>query len=455
MKKPSARAVSAVSRGAARKASPEVRASLAPYRAKRDFEKTGEPSGDESPALKATPPRKASKPLGFVIQKHAASHLHFDLRLELDGVMKSWAVPKGPSLDPAIKRLAMEVEDHPMDYNSFEGTIPKGQYGGGTVMLWDRGTYSADEVGPGESQPDAIRRGLQSGKLAFTFHGERLQGSFALVRTRRGEERAEWLLMKHSGDTARPGSEIVAEIMTSVASGRTMEAIAGAKDKKWQSNRKADELTTLLDAFENGTVKAMEPGSVADRPGPGMWALEPYYHGERAFAFAANGTARLLIPERGRTGGRNASVDGLDTADVQRALESLARQHERVLVFDGIVVSTPLAAGRVRDDGKARAALVIVDLLVDDGTLLVEEPWIERRMRLDALLGTNGERAHVRIDTRVERALLAGEFVITDSEGARDDARRRDWFSAVAKRIDARYEPGRSELWRVLEPRRR
>ena len=121
-----------------------------------------------------------------MIQKHAASHLHFDLRLELDGVMKSWAVPKGPSLDPAVKRLAMQVEDHPIEYNAFEGTIPKGEYGGGTVMIWDRGTYTYggdDDVEPVE----ALREGYARGDFKFVLHGKRLKGSWVLVRTRRGD----------------------------------------------------------------------------------------------------------------------------------------------------------------------------------------------------------------------------------------------------------------------------
>lgn len=205
----------------AKKAPAKVRESLAPYLAKRDFEVTAEPSGDK--------PVRGGQALAFVVQKHEASHLHFDLRLEVDGVMKSWAVPKGPNVDPTVKRLAMEVEDHPIAYNPFEGTIPKGEYGGGTVMLWDRGTYTPDEVLPGESENEAAGRALKAGKLAFTFHGKRLKGSYALVRTRRGESRAQWLLIKHKDLFAEEGSDIVAETMTSVASGRRMEEIASGK----------------------------------------------------------------------------------------------------------------------------------------------------------------------------------------------------------------------------------
>src|SRR5687767_1742009 len=178
---------------------------LAEYRRKRDFSKTAEPSGDIAPPA----PSKGS--LRFVIQKHAASHLHFDLRLELDGVMKSWAVPKGPSVDPGVKRLAMEVEDHPISYNTFEGTIPAGQYGGGTVMLWDRGTYSAVEGGT-----QALREGYARGKLDIHFHGERLRGPFALVRTARSEGKPQWLLIKRSGEGADTDRDIVAEEITSI-----------------------------------------------------------------------------------------------------------------------------------------------------------------------------------------------------------------------------------------------
>src|SRR5881392_778629 len=212
-----------------------ARAQLAEYRKKRDFTRTREPSGEKEAA-----PARVGR-LRFVIQKHAASHLHFDLRLEVDGVMKSWAVPKGPSLNPSVKRLAMQVEDHPIDYNTFEGTIPKGEYGGGTVMLWDRGTYSSDTATSPREEDDAIREGLRRGDLKITFHGERLHGSFALIRMKFSRDsstsaKPQWLLIKHRDEFATDG-DVVAENMTSVESGRTMEEIASGKAAVWHSNR--------------------------------------------------------------------------------------------------------------------------------------------------------------------------------------------------------------------------
>jgi bifunctional non-homologous end joining protein LigD len=222
---------------------------LAEYRDKRDFSRTAEPAGGGS--------RSAHKP-AFVIQKHAARNMHYDLRLEHDGVMKSWAVPKGPSLDPSVKRLAMQVEDHPIEYNKFEGTIPQGEYGGGTVMLWDRGTYSY-----GGSNPDpeeGVRQGLQKGDFKFVLNGKRLKGSWALVRMRRGEPgKPQWLLIKHNDEYANPASDLGAEHDTSVATGRTMNEIAEGKSRVWHSNREAERTTAKPE-----TRKA-EPESAYER----------------------------------------------------------------------------------------------------------------------------------------------------------------------------------------------
>ena len=204
---------------------------LSEYRRKRDFSRTREPAGGA---------RAKSSRLAYVIQKHDASRLHFDLRLELDGVMKSWAVPKGPSLDPSVKRLAIHVEDHPIEYNEFEGTIPEGEYGGGTVMVWDRGTYTS---AGGSTDPEAdLREGYRRGDLKVVLRGKRLKGSWVLVRTRgwgaAKNRKNQWLLIKHRDDAADPDSDPVEEHVTSVKSGRTMEEIAEGKPAKRSPKRR-------------------------------------------------------------------------------------------------------------------------------------------------------------------------------------------------------------------------
>jgi bifunctional non-homologous end joining protein LigD len=232
---------------------PTAKEQLTEYRRKRDFGKTAEPEGG-----KESPKRKAkAKKLEFVIQKHAASHLHYDLRLELDGVMKSWAVPKGPAPDPSIKRLAMQVEDHPMEYNTFEGTIPQGEYGGGTVMLWDRGTYEP-EKGEGE---EGVREGYRKGDLKIVFHGKRMKGSWVLVRTRgwgSGSGKPSWLLIKHRDEHAEKGDALVERHLTSVVSKKTMEQIGGAVKKRvWHSNRSSDDAGDATISVRRGRTKSI------------------------------------------------------------------------------------------------------------------------------------------------------------------------------------------------------
>jgi bifunctional non-homologous end joining protein LigD len=202
---------------------------LTEYRRKRDFTRTGEPEGGK---------RKKSPRLAYAIQKHAASRLHYDLRLELDGVMKSWAIPKGPSLDPSVKRLAIHVEDHPIEYNAFEGTLPEGEYGGGTVMMWDQGTYTSP--GQEDDREDALREGYRKGDFKFVLRGKRLKGSWVLVRTRAGGDKSrqnQWLLIKHRDAEADPDTDPVAEHLTSAKSGRTMDEIAEGKPAKRARNR--------------------------------------------------------------------------------------------------------------------------------------------------------------------------------------------------------------------------
>src|SRR6185369_3815857 len=193
------------------------------YREKRNFRATPEPRGRVA--------RSKAKELSFVIQKHAASHLHYDFRLELNGVLLSWAVPKGPSLDPHDKRLAMHVEDHPLEYGGFEGIIPPHQYGAGTVMLWDRGTWTP------EGDPQA---GYAKGHLNFQLDGEKLRGGWSLIRTRGskygGKGDKAWLLIKENDEFAQ-SEPIVDEAPDSVVSGRSLEEIARDRENEWHSNR--------------------------------------------------------------------------------------------------------------------------------------------------------------------------------------------------------------------------
>jgi len=195
---------------------------LAEYNRKRRFGVTPEPAGKQGKVRK--------KELEFVVQKHRASHLHYDFRLEHDGVMLSWSIPKGPSLDPSVRRLAMQTEDHPMDYNQFEGVIPEGEYGGGTVMIWDRGTW--------EPEVDDVDRALQKGDLKFKLHGKKLRGSWALVRMRD----RQWLLIKHRGDKYASTEDITAK-NRSVVSRRSLSSIAraaGASEKQLALAKEAD-----------------------------------------------------------------------------------------------------------------------------------------------------------------------------------------------------------------------
>jgi bifunctional non-homologous end joining protein LigD len=185
------------------------------YRKKRDFKISPEPSGEKSPA------RAPKSSLVYVVQKHRASHLHYDFRLEFQGTLLSWAIPKGPSLDPSVKRLAMHVEDHPVEYASFEGVIPEGEYGGGTVMVWDKGTWSPES-------PD-VAAALEKGDLKFILHGKKLKGSWVLVRTRGfgSSTKTSWLLIKHRDNFASE-VDIAGEMPRSALSNRLLSEIAQA-----------------------------------------------------------------------------------------------------------------------------------------------------------------------------------------------------------------------------------
>ena len=187
---------------------------LSLYKKKRSFNKTPEPTGGKS----------SSTQLHFVVQKHDASRLHYDFRLEMEGVLKSWAVPKGPSLNPADKRLAMMVEDHPYDYKNFEGIIPEGNYGAGTVMVWDEGTYESLEPGTKAEQEKILLKQIKAGSLKFQLNGKKLKGEFALVKLKSSDEKNAWLLIKHRDKYAKESD--VTSKDKSVISGKTITKIA-------------------------------------------------------------------------------------------------------------------------------------------------------------------------------------------------------------------------------------
>jgi bifunctional non-homologous end joining protein LigD len=252
---------------------------LGRYNEKRNFNKTPEPAGKY----------RAKSGYGYLIQKHAASHLHYDFRLELNGVLKSWAVTKGPSLDPHTKRLAVEVEDHPVAYGSFEGTIPKGEYGGGTVMLWDTGTW--EPIGDPEEQ-------IEQGKLSFYLHGERLKGEWSLVlmRGRKQYGKKNWLLIKKDDEYAIPDDEdeFLKEETTSVVSNRSMEAIAAAEDNVWKNN-KANPVKKKLKNSAIPTFIPPELATLSDKmPESNEWVHEIKFDGYRIIARIENGEVVML-----------------------------------------------------------------------------------------------------------------------------------------------------------------
>jgi bifunctional non-homologous end joining protein LigD len=385
-----------------------TRAELTEYQRKRDFDRTTEPSGESEVT--------AGTGLRYVIQKHAASHLHFDLRLELDGVMKSWAVPKGPSLDPAVKRLAMQVEDHPISYNAFEGTIPRGEYGGGTVMLWDRGTYTPDEARADEEAEAAVRRGLRAGKLSFSLLGQRLGGSYALVRTERGAK-PKWLLMKHRDDWAAPGSDITAEVLTSVGTGRTMDEIAAQRDRVWRSNRGGQSVAGRSRTSGTGgdggdaVISRMQPTPARAAPAGVGWTFEAWHGGTGVIAWVTPESARI-VDDRGTDRTRSC-------ATIVRDLVALAGRTKRSFVLDGEIA-----------DQDGVPMLLVGDMLLDGDEALLHRPWQERRGALDALF-------HRR---RVPHARRQQTY--SDHVAVQRAAQRHGWPGVIARRVDAAYLPG-------------
>ena len=421
---------------------------LSTYRKKRDFEKTSEPSGD----VKVAP----SKQRRFVIQKHAATRLHYDLRLEWDGVFKSWAVTRGPSLDPHDKRLAVEVEDHPLDYGDFEGTIPEDQYGGGTVQLWDRGYWDS---------PDP-ERGFAKGDLKFNLHGDKLHGSWVLVRMkgdRYGGKPTNWLLIKHRDEYVREGEENdILDEDRSVASGRSMAEIKAGKgkapkpfmlakgsktkaDATWDSNRGSAAEARAKTKAASAPAKAKKVSATPDfvppqlcasveRPPSGAaWCHEIKFDGYRVQLRVEDGEVALNTRK------------GLDWADKFPAIAKEARSLPDALIdgeiaaidHNGLPDFSALQAA-IADGKTDKLVYYAFDLLFADGEDLRALPLRERKARLKRLLEARKGKA---------KQILYVEHFEEDGEAVLESAKRLQLEGIISKKLEARYHSGRSESW--------
>jgi bifunctional non-homologous end joining protein LigD len=429
---------------AAKRKTKAAKTPLAKYQAMRDFSVTAEPSGKGKVA-------RAGR-LRFVIQKHEATRLHYDFRLEWDGTFHSWAVTRGPSLDPGEKRLAVEVEDHPLDYGDFEGTIPKGQYGGGTVMLWDRGFWAPE---------GDIGKMFAKGDLKFTLNGGKLHGSWVLVRMRHDRnarggphsnnkaKRNNWLLIKHQDKSARGGDgETILKKDHSIASGRAMKAIAAGSGKKpkpfmratsfkadavWQSKGKKDEEPVAKAKKAAAMPRFIEPQlcRLVDQPPSGTdWVHEVKFDGYRMQLRVADGKAMLRTRK------------GLDWTDKFSAIARAAAKLPDCLI-DGEICAldhngAPDFAGlqAALSDGKTEPLIFFAfDLLFATGEDLRPLPLSERKERLEALL--KKADTHLRF---VEHFTTGGDAVL-------QSACRMNLEGIVSKRSAAPYRSGRGDDW--------
>jgi bifunctional non-homologous end joining protein LigD len=420
---------------------------LEEYRRKRDFRKTSEPVG--------APPRRdeaATEP-AFVVQKHRARRLHYDFRLELDDVLKSWAVPKGPSLDPAEKRLAVEVEDHPLEYGGFEGVIPEGEYGGGTVMLWDRGTWA-----PADPDPAGA---LRNGALKFVLNGEKLRGNWMLVRLhgrkKADERQRNWLLVKERDAAAVPGSggAVTADLPFSVASGRSLDGIAADRDRVWHSDpqgttaypvaaspspKKGRRGPPVPAAREGSMPEALKPQlAVLARQAPdgSQWLHEIKYDGYRLLARIARGEVRL---------------------ETRSGLDWTAKFPELARHFGGLPVETALIDGEVVDlaaDGTTsfsglqdalssgatgRLRFFAFDLVYRDGWDLTEAALEDRKAALAQIVPREGLGA-----------LRYSDHQVGQGPAVLRHACKLGLEGIVSKRRDSPYHAGRDASWRKVK----
>jgi bifunctional non-homologous end joining protein LigD len=412
---------------------------LATYVAKRDFDKTPEPSGAKTKAKAGAPKR-----LGFVIQMHRATRLHWDFRLEADGVLKSWAVPKGPSLNPADKRLAMHVEDHPFDYRTFEGIIPKGNYGAGEVIVWDRGTYRLVEGSD-------VTQQIAKGSLKFELFGKKLHGTFALVhiKGRDGEENA-WLLIKERDDAVDPKWR-VEDHAESVKSGRTLADIArDPRAPHWISNRpesaaaRAPRAAPKLAPLPEVTQPMLATAIDAPFDDP-KWLFELKWDGYRALArIERDGTVNLT------------SRNGNDFAKKFPELATLADAFsERPLIVDGEIVVLDSKGrpsfgalqerldrfGRA-DPGKRPVTFIAFDLLYGNGRDLRGEPLEARKAALESIVTGRGP-------------VMYSKHVLGDGRKLFELAQARGLEGVIAKRRASPYQERRTRDWLKVKTQQR
>ncbi|WP_375188880.1 DNA ligase D [Sphingobium yanoikuyae] len=405
---------------------------LATYRAKRDFARTAEPSGATQPAAGN----------GFVVQKHAAFRLHYDFRLELDGVLLSWAVTRGPSANPDDKRLAVRTEDHPLDYARFEGTIPKGEYGGGTVMLWDNGTW---EPIAGKDP----RTTLPEGHLHFTLHGRRMQGEWILFRLKpRGREKAEnWILRKVNDAFAGGSDDLIGLHLTSIDSGRTMEEIAAGKPVARSKAKASPAAPASAKAQVRRAARAtkrrkagrilppfqpVQLATLVDHVPPGdRWLHELKYDGYRTLLAIGNGEGRAYTRSGLDWSDRFAGLIGdAVTLDAESALID----GEAVVVLPDGRTSFQALQAALKDDPNAIDYFAF-DLIELNGEDLTKRPLLERKELLAALIGEG--QGHLRYSDHIigRGEQLFDSFCAAGLEGV------------ISKRTDARYSGARSGTW--------
>ena len=393
-------------------ARPDSVGDLAEYNRKRDFKKTTEPAGGDV------------KDAGgmFVVQKHAATRLHYDFRLEHDGVLMSWAVPQGPSLDPSVKRLAMRTENHPIEYGSFEGVIPKGEYGAGAVIIWDTGAVKW------LLDPD---EGMAKGELKFVLAGERLQGEFHMVKIkpREGERGNPWLLFK-SKDAFAGKEDPVARSVTSVVSGRTIEDVRSGGARVWSKGGERAPKAARRPKW--AFVEPMLAKRVEDAPGGDSWIHEIKYDGYRIQAAASGDSVRLYT----RT--------GLDwTGKFQAVADALSALKLKDVLLDG-EVAVAQASGKTDfsalqkslDNGVAKGVSYFVfDLLAEGAKDLRKTPLVERKARLEKAL------------TKTKAPILISPYFEGGGPDVLEAFREKGLEGIVSKRASSTYQSGRSNSW--------